>query len=632
MLVKGTAIIALNGKKVLIRDCLHVPDLRNPLYSLRAHQRQRGCGFIGLHGHGVYVFFPHFILEVDTSTDCHLRYQALGRTCGLPEVDYVQPKRPLIVGEHTASEAAKTPTLPPPLMPTFASHNPKQPPRPPSPQPNIDIDHLQSQIKDYTVSLKDMSREELVEKLYTFEHPPATPPSPKTLLSTMSKDEIAEHLHHPDSSMLPIRPCDTPNGSDTKTHYSGEELHRVTGCRKLRNYKHLMLASKDGQFIEGGEFPTSIGGYTTIPKAPRGSSIDRTKYKYLDIVHMDIAFGDCMAVGGARYALILVDRATRYNWVFSLKSLSSADIITALKLFRAEAGRLATEFRCDCDEKLFGSAIRSFLHDAQSKVAAAPAGRQSANGLVESHWKIMVHMSRAYLTEKQMPRAFWYQAVKHAARMMNMIPGKYKTKLASPFMLVHGECPDQRTWIPIFSLCYFHHDKDGDTSRSKNQAHTMDGIVIGRSPTSNALLVYNPRNKRYYEPDSYKLDPYRLPTSVYPTIKYDGGLFCSLLRDENPAMEEPYPPGTRIEDVDALTKVTQSGTVMDVPFQIRNLRTILFSSMMVLPSQCQRQLCPPLSPSLLNQKWIMMNHYSHPSFVQTAKSPTNMKANITKDI
>jgi hypothetical protein len=37
----GTAIVSLNGKKILIRDCLHVPDLRNPLYSVRAHQRQR---------------------------------------------------------------------------------------------------------------------------------------------------------------------------------------------------------------------------------------------------------------------------------------------------------------------------------------------------------------------------------------------------------------------------------------------------------------------------------------------------------------------------------------------------------------------------------------------------------------
>ena len=58
----GTAVISLNGKKIFIRDCLHVPDLRNPLYSLRAHQRQRGCGFIGMYGLGMHVFFPNFIM------------------------------------------------------------------------------------------------------------------------------------------------------------------------------------------------------------------------------------------------------------------------------------------------------------------------------------------------------------------------------------------------------------------------------------------------------------------------------------------------------------------------------------------------------------------------------------------
>ena len=83
-----------------------------------------------------------------------------------------------------------------------------------------------------------------------------------------------------------------------------------------------------------------------------------------------------------------------------------------------------------------------------------------------------------------------------------MIPGKYGAKLASPFMLAHGTRPDNRTWLPLFSVCYFHHEKDSDASRSKSQAHTMDGILLGRSPTSNAILVYNPRNQKYYEPDS----------------------------------------------------------------------------------------------------------------------------------
>jgi hypothetical protein len=59
------------------------------------------------------------------------------------------------------------------------------------------------------------------------------------------------------------------------------------------------------------------------------------QYLYLDAVHMDIAFGDCLAIGGFQYALILVDRGTWYNWTFSLKTLSLDCILLALRLFRA---------------------------------------------------------------------------------------------------------------------------------------------------------------------------------------------------------------------------------------------------------------------------------------------------------
>jgi hypothetical protein len=37
-----------------------------------------------------------------------------------------------------------------------------------------------------------------------------------------------------------------------------------------------------------------------------------------------------------------------------------------------------------------------------------------------------------------MSRSFWFYAATHAARMMNTIPGKFKGRLALPFMLVHG--------------------------------------------------------------------------------------------------------------------------------------------------------------------------------------------------
>ena len=106
--------------------------------------------------------------------------------------------------------------------------------------------------------------------------------------------------------------------------------------------------------MDTGEFPLSLGSYATIPKSRCGKSIDRRAYKYLDKVHVDIGFGDTIAIGGARYVLVFVDRATRFNWVFILKTLSKSDIKEAVDLFRSEAGAFAKCFCCDCDPKLFG--------------------------------------------------------------------------------------------------------------------------------------------------------------------------------------------------------------------------------------------------------------------------------------
>ena len=313
----------------------------------------------------------------------------------------------------------------------------------------------------------------------------------------MSTADIVSTLHHPNTSLPAICHCDTPNSSDTKSHFTAEGFHCLTGCWRFRNYRHLIHTSKDGFFFDNGEFPVSIDAYTTIPKAPRGKLIDRTPSKYLDIVYINIAFGDCMSVGGFKYALIFVDQATQFNWCFGLKSLHHDDIISAFLAFCTKARNLAHQFWCDCNEKLFGRHICSFLHLKGSSIPSSPAGRQSVNGLVEYYWKIMAHMACAYLTEKQMPRTFWYYAIKHAACMMNMIPGCYNNKLASLFMLVHGVRLDQRNWLPIFFLCYFHYEKDSDTSRSNIQAHTLDGIIIGQPPISNAILVYNLRNQCY---------------------------------------------------------------------------------------------------------------------------------------
>ncbi len=245
----GTAIISLNGKKILICDCLHVPDLRNPLYNLRAHQRQRGCGFIGMFGLGIHAFFPTFILEVDTATDCHLHYAPIGRGARLPDLDYVQPKlapKPLVPANAVTTQLAPAPATIEPdkdsdAQLSFTSHWPKRPPLPW--HPPLDMSLLPP--SPYTQSLKDLNREELIQRLYMLEshhyqphrHTKGTLTAP---LECMSAEAIVSTLHHLVTSPPAIRPCDTPNALDTKYHFTAEELHRLTGYCRFRIYHHLI--------------------------------------------------------------------------------------------------------------------------------------------------------------------------------------------------------------------------------------------------------------------------------------------------------------------------------------------------------------------------------------------------------
>jgi hypothetical protein len=88
----GTAIISLNVQRVLVCNALHVPGLAVPLYSLCAHLKQHGCGFLATFEARMLVYFPWFVLLVDSLSDCHLSYEPLGRAAPLDTLHYMQPR------------------------------------------------------------------------------------------------------------------------------------------------------------------------------------------------------------------------------------------------------------------------------------------------------------------------------------------------------------------------------------------------------------------------------------------------------------------------------------------------------------------------------------------------------------
>ena len=76
-------------------------------------------------------------------------------------------------------------------------------------------------------------------------------------------------------------------------------------------------------------------------------------------------------------------------------------------------------------------------------------------------------MARAYMTEKQVGREFWFFAVQHAAMMLNQVTGLLDIKISTPFELVHNTKPDSKTRFGLFSVGYFNHTIDNTHIRSK---------------------------------------------------------------------------------------------------------------------------------------------------------------------
>jgi hypothetical protein len=211
---------------------------------------------------------------------------------------------------------------------------------------------------------------------------------------------------------------------------------------------------------------------------------------------MDIAFGDCLLIGGYRYALVLVDViATRYCWVYGMQALTSNQIISCLEAFRCDADGVPKLFHFNFHKKLIGGKALRWIQEAKSHIIAAPSNRQSSNELVERTWQTLVRMACAYITEKQVGCEFWFHAIKGAARMCNQVFGCLGRKLTTPFELVYGIKPDASTWFELFSFGFFPHDSVDGSANMKMQPQMLMGIAIGRDDKSNTILFYNPLTK-----------------------------------------------------------------------------------------------------------------------------------------
>ena len=123
----------------------------------------------------------------------------------------------------------------------------------------------------------------------------------------------------------------------------------------------------------------NIGEVATIDKTRISTNPVPLPQKFGDVMHADIGYGCSAGLTGIKYALFIVDRATRHKYVYPIRSLQD-DILPAFQTLVKDMGFAPRKLSTDFDYKLMGNAIVSYFTPLQTTLECAPPRHQHKMG------------------------------------------------------------------------------------------------------------------------------------------------------------------------------------------------------------------------------------------------------------
>ena len=358
-----------------------------------------------------------------------------------------------------------------------------------------------------------------------------------------------------DTTNIPptVRTSELPlSSAPASIQYSPQELQVLLGNRTLPNYS---LHPRSYQHwhqsgLDVSEPILSVGDVVNIQRGCKGKSLTRPKTA-LDVVGMDIRYGDGTFPGGFKYTLLLVDRTTRKTWIYGLRDINGSTIADAIWSFFIDARGIPCSIQCDFDPRfLDGKVSRRLLTSRGIRVMASPPNCQSQTGLVESNWKTACKMARSFLAEAHLPKSFWFWAIHESVARMNLIPVRFNdnpSDLATPHKLYYDTPSDYRVLFPYGALGYYHHPQDGGRgNRTTFQSQAFTGIALSRPDNANGLMFWNPTLQRFAASADCRLDSARSLQSAFPELKYNEGLTLRQYSDPTQDYIKAFPVGLSV--------------------------------------------------------------------------------------
>ncbi|CAJ2637485.1 unnamed protein product [Trifolium pratense] len=213
----------------------------------------------------------------------------------------------------------------------------------------------------------------------------------------------------------------------------------------------------------------------------------------LQLLHMDL-FGPSRtrSFGGNVYALVIVDDFSRYTWTLFL--VQKSDAFKAFKKFakqiQNEKSLKITSIRSDHGGEFQNAFFEEFCEEHGIFLNFSAPRTPQQNGVVERKNRSLIELARTMLSDSNLPKYFWADAVSTACYVSNRVIIRPILK-KTPYELFKGRKPNISHFHIFGCKCFvLNNDKD---NLGKFDEKSDEGIFLGYSLTSKAYRIYNKR-------------------------------------------------------------------------------------------------------------------------------------------
>ena len=281
---------------------------------------------------------------------------------------------------------------------------------------------------------------------------------------------------------------------------------------------------------------------------------------------------DKPSLSGKEYFISFIDDKSRYLWTYPMRKKSEAFetfLVWKAKVERSSERKLKT-LRSDNGGEYISNEFEDFLEEEgihhQNTIPKTP----QQNGVAERMNRTLEESIRSMLSESQLPKQFWAEALSTATYLRNRSPTKAVID-KTPFEAWNQIKPDVKHLRVFGSICYAHIHK---TERKKLDPKSRKAILLGYGENVKGYRLYDLKEKKVFHSRDVLFNEMKFKENKKTLERIEESDEETLeLRTEEETLPEMLNPETESEEVnddivnneDQIEAVRRSSRVRKVP-------------------------------------------------------------------